>query len=263
MKPFASVIPAVVLDWAGTTIDHGCLAPVAALQAVFAGHGMPVSAAEARVGMGLPKKEHLRALLAARGAAAATEALYPELERALFAALEAHSGLIAGTLDFVAGMRARGVRIGTTTGYPAAMMRTVAIAAARQGYVPDAIVTPDDVPAGRPAPQMIAANAARLHTPPLSSLVKIGDTPADVAEGRNAGAWTVGIALTGNALGLSVAEMGALPAAERPARFAAARESLRVAGADYVVDSIADCERVMREIYARECEGERPGRVKT
>ena len=260
MSSISTRIPAVVLDWAGTMVDHGCRAPVAALQAVLGRHGLALSVAEARVGMGRPKRDHLRALLAARGAEAATEELYPELERAIFAELEGHAGLIAGAREFAAWLGDAGVKIGTSTGYTRDMMQIVATAAARQGYAPDAIVTPDDVPAGRPSPHMIYANALRLNAWPLWALVKIGDTPDDIAEGRNAGTWTVGLALSGNALGLSAAEAAALDGAERAARAEAARESLRATGADYVVDSVADGPAVLEEIAGRLAAGERPRR---
>ena len=85
--------------------------------------------------------------------------------------------------------------------------------------------------------------------------------PAGVVtvEGRAAGAWTIGVAATGNALGLSVAETAALPFNERLARFAAARQSLQAAGADYVVEAIGDCGPTMQEIFARVQRGERAG----
>lgn len=255
LSPF---IPAVVLDWAGTMIDHGCCAPVAALQGVLGRHGLVVSAAEARVGMGRTKRDHLRALLAARGAEAATDELYPELERAIFTELEGHGALIAGAREFAAWLGGAGVKIGSSTGYTRDMMRIVAAAAARQGYVPDAIVTPDDVPQGRPAPHMIYANALRLNAWPLWTLVKIGDTPDDIAEGRNAGTWTVGVALSGNALGLSAEESAALDGPVRTARATAARASLQSAHADYVVDTVADCRAVLEEIAGRLAVGERP-----
>jgi phosphonoacetaldehyde hydrolase len=257
MNNLGSVLPAVVLDWAGTTVDHGCLAPVAALRRVLACHGLHITVAEARRGMGLPKKDHLRALLTTLGAAHATDEFYPELEEALFAELDAHATLIGGTLPFVAWLRSNSVRIGTTTGYTAAMMRVVAAAAARQGYAPDTVITPDDTSEGRPSAAMMRANVAQLGLAANSPLVKIGDTPSDIAEGRAAGAWTIGVALTGNALGLSLADTAALALADRTARFAAARESLRAAGADYVVDAIGDCQPVMLEIFSRTRDGER------
>ena len=57
-------VKAVVFDWAGTVIDFGCVAPVAALIEVFGEAGLTLSDAEARRDMGKAKLDHLRALLA-------------------------------------------------------------------------------------------------------------------------------------------------------------------------------------------------------
>ena len=42
-QSYAGPVKAVILDWAGTTVDHGSLAPVRVLQQVFAGRGVPIS----------------------------------------------------------------------------------------------------------------------------------------------------------------------------------------------------------------------------
>ena len=65
------------------------------------------------------------------------------------------------------------------------------------------------------------------------------DTEAGVAEGRAAGCFTVGVAASGNAIGLSQEDFLALPAVEREARLAAAEKSLVAAGADVVIDTVA------------------------
>ena len=56
-------IQLVVFDWAGTTIDFGCMAPAGAFVAAFAANGVDVTLAEARGPMGLHKKDHIRAML--------------------------------------------------------------------------------------------------------------------------------------------------------------------------------------------------------
>ena len=64
------------------------------------------------------------------------------------------------------------------------------------GYEPDCIVCPDEVPAGRPYPWMCDQNAIQLGVYPLQTMVKVGDTLPDIEEGLNAGMWTVSLALT-------------------------------------------------------------------
>ena len=57
-------IRAVVFDWAGTTVDHGSLAPVEVFLEVFRRAEVEVSAAEVRGPMGRAKRNHIEALLA-------------------------------------------------------------------------------------------------------------------------------------------------------------------------------------------------------
>jgi phosphonoacetaldehyde hydrolase len=258
MNRLSQHIPAVILDWAGTMIDHGCLAPVAAIRSVLSRHGVVATDEMIRGGMGLPKRDHLRNLLSGLGRESDTDALYPELELAMLEEIARHAVLVPGALTFFHLLREQGVRVGTTTGYTRQMMRVVSEAAARQGYLPDAVVTPDDVPTGRPAPFMVFENARLLGIWPLWWCVKVGDTPVDVEEGRNAGCWTVGVSMSGNALGLSLADLDALPGPERRRRRDLARGVLEAAGADFVVDSVAEAPLVLAEVAGLIAAGKRP-----
>ena len=56
-------IPAVFLDWAGTAVDHGSIAPVHALENIFDQYGIAVPRPLVRRYMGLAKKDHVRKLL--------------------------------------------------------------------------------------------------------------------------------------------------------------------------------------------------------
>jgi phosphonoacetaldehyde hydrolase len=95
---------------------------------------------------------------------------------------------------------------------------------------------------------MIFEAANRLRVYPLASVVKIGDTPADIQEGLNAGVWSIGVAGTGNMVGLSQADFEALPSEEREIRLTEARSALQSAGAHFVIDSVADLDPVLEEI---------------
>jgi phosphonoacetaldehyde hydrolase len=88
--------------------------------------------------------------------------------------------------------------------------------------------------------------------------VKVGDTEADIAEGLNAGAWTVGITKTGNYVGLGREEAAATPSRQlaQLVRDAAAR--LRGAGAHYLIGSIGELPPVLDEIEIGLALGERP-----
>jgi len=254
----------VILDWAGTIVDHGSCAPVAALRETFASAGVPISADEARRHMGLAKRTHIASILGlpevhakwvdARGSApksADVDDMYAAFIPRQLEVLEHHSGVIAGVQQAAERMRGRGLRIGTTTGYNRAMLDYVLDRAREQGFVPDESLCPDDVPSGRPAPFMCYLNAVRMKVFPMWTLVKIGDTAVDIEEGLNAGMWTIGITRTGNEVGLSPAEWNSATESERVRRLARARAVLVDAGAHYAAESVAECEEVLDLIEDR------------
>jgi len=263
-RAYAGPVRAVVFDWAGTTVDFGSQAPVRSVLAIFLEAGVPVTEAEARGPMGLPKRDHLRAMLAmpalaerwraAHGSGpdeAAVEALYARFEPIQEAVAAALAEPIPGTIEVVAALRARGIAIGSTTGYSRAVMEALAPAAARLGYAPDSIVCPDDVPAGRPAPFMAWRSLMDLGAWPAAACIKVDDTAPGIAEGRNAGMWTVGVRRTGNLFGLDEAVVAELAPDDLAARDAEAERALVEAGAHFTIPGIADLMPVIAEIERR------------
>lgn len=254
-------IRAIMLDWAGTTVDHGSMAPVLALRTLFQKHGVTLSVEDARREMGLLKRDQIQAILARPNVRADWNAvtgcdpgeaevssLFEEFGPLQMQIIERHSQLIQGVAQVVSGWQSRGLRIGTTTGYTRAMLAPVVTQAAQQGYRPDASVCPDEVSAGRPAPWMLMKNAQLLDVYPPSACVKIGDTIVDIEEGKNAGMWTVGITRTGNLIGLDKEQWEQLPAETQEAQLSRARRILLDAGADYVVEDLASCNPALAKI---------------
>ena len=243
----------VIFDWAGTMVDFGCRAPVNALLEAFARRGVTLTEQEVRRDMGKAKVDHVRALLAdARVAAAWThatgaapsardcEALMNDLGPLMREQAAQAATLIDGARATVEALRAAGLKVASSTGYTRDMMGPVLERAAAQGYSPSHLVCSGETPQGRPSPLMIYKACAELGVWPLSRVVKVDDAAAGVAEGRAAGCVTVGLAASGNGVGLSAAALTALPAAERESRIAAAGKELIAAGADLVIDSVAD-----------------------
>jgi len=264
-------IKAVILDWAGTMIDHGCRAPVVALQRVLEQAGVPISEAEARADMGRAKRDHIRAILAAPRIAQAwreahgqapseadVTALHDAVEPMMQAAARDCAMLIPGAADLAAKLRAAGVAIASCTGYTRPMMVDILPRAAEQGYAPDVVICSGETAEGRPSPLMLWKALVELGIWPASACVKVDDAVVGIGEGKAAGAWTVGLAASGNGVGLSHDDLLALPADERERRVAAAAAELRAAGADYVIDSVADLWPVLETIVARIDAGERP-----
>ena len=257
-------VRAVIFDWAGTVIDFGCMAPVEALIDVFAAEGIAVTAAEARADMGKAKLDHLRGILAMPDVAARwheakarapgeddVAALYAKLEPAMEAAANRAAVLIPGAAATIDTLRGLGVRIGSGTGYTRQMMRGIEPAAAAQGYTPEVIICAGETPSGRPAPFMSWAAMIAMDVWPADACIKVDDAPVGIEEGRNAGCWTVGLAGSGNEVGLDLASYKALGTAERDAALAKAEARLKAAGADFVIEDISELMPVVHEIARR------------
>ena len=75
---------------------------------------------------------------------------------------------------------------------------------------------------------------------PAAACVKVEDAPVGMVEGRAAGLWTIGVATSGNAMGLSLEDYAALGDDEQAQRRAVARASLTEGGAYVVIDTVAD-----------------------
>src|SRR5438094_2818243 len=270
-RTYCGPLKAVLLDWAGTTMDYGCFAPAVVFMDVFKRKGVEITVDEAREPMGAHKKVHIRQISKNENVAKRweqvhgrkpdekdVEDMFRDFIPLQLDCLAQYADLIPGTLDTVADMRARGLKIGSTTGYTEEMMELLQSEAKRRGYAPDATVCATQVPAGRPHPYMCLQNAINLQTYPMEAIVKIGDTLPDIEEGLNAGMWTVGLAKTGNEMGMTAAQIAALEPETRQAKLDRAYKRMHQTGAHYVVDGITEVPPILDAINERLAAGERP-----
>lgn len=255
-------IEAVIFDWAGTTVDYGCFAPVKAFLEVFRQKGIEPTMAEVRAPMGMLKRDHINAMLQGQriqalwqtqyGAPSTTadlDALYAAYEGILLQMLHEYAAPKPHVLDAVATLRSRGIAIGSTTGYNDKMMAIVAENAYRQGYAPDCWFSPDAVGGvGRPYPYMIFQNMKHLHCQDVRRVVKVGDTVSDIREGKNAGVITIGLVEGSSELGLTQAEYEALTPDARAQARRRAEQTYRHAGADFVLQHMGHLPQLLAQL---------------
>ncbi|MEW6237050.1 MAG: phosphonoacetaldehyde hydrolase [Candidatus Omnitrophota bacterium] len=270
-RSYRGPVKAVLLDWAGTTMDYGCFAPAVVFIEVYKRAGIDITIEQAREPMGAHKRVHIKEISQIDAVAkkwrekygrACTEEdidkMFADFIPLQLKCLADYADLIPGTLEAVADFRKRGLKIGSTTGYTQEMMDLLQAEAKKRGYVPDATVCATQVPAGRPSPWMCVKNAMDMQIYPFESCVKVGDTIPDIYEGLNAGMWSIGLAMTGNELGLTEAEIKALDPKVLERKRKRAYDRMAQAGAHYVVDSISDVPPLIDAINARLARGERP-----
>ena len=181
----------VVFDMAGTTVNdedgvNRCI------REAFEAVGLAAAAPDVNRVMGLPKPQAIALLIEKYGR---TADLGPRAE-------EIHADFVSRSLDFYASdpsvhevpgaaevferLRAAGIRVALNTGFDRAITDVIL---GRLGWREriDASIASDEVARGRPHPDMIRELMRRFDVANPTHVAKVGDTPADLEEGHNAG----------------------------------------------------------------------------
>jgi len=97
---------------------------------------------------------------------------------------------VPGASDVFRWCRKQGIKVATDTGFHHSVVEAImdGLGWLRDGLV-DASMDVESVPGqiGRPAPFMIFQAMVQLNIQSVHEVIKVGDTPADMLEGRNAG----------------------------------------------------------------------------
>ncbi|KOP71674.1 phosphonoacetaldehyde hydrolase [Cytobacillus solani] len=265
-------VEGVILDWAGTTVDFGCFAPVNVFIDIFKHAGIDVTMEEARAPMGMLKIDHIREMLMMPRVSGLWEAkfgrrfneqdvedLYAEFEPALMSSLKEYTDPIPRVVETVQKLKEMGLKVGSTTGYTQSMMDVVVPHAASKSYSPDFYITPDGTNSlGRPYPYMIYRNMEALKLSAVWKVIKVGDTVSDIKEGVNAGVWSVGVIIGSSELGLSLDEFNALSKIDQETAIAKTEQTFIQNGADFTMKSISELPQLVERINHLIAEGKRP-----
>jgi phosphonatase-like hydrolase len=221
----------VVTDLMGTTLrDDGAVLP--AYHAAFAECAIPFTEEELAAKRGAHKLSLFTEFAvrrypaedAAKRAAAALEVFEKQLRQFL---ASGGGTPIEGAEEAVSRLRQAGIKVVLTSGFDRGLIADI-VKHCSWGELFDAVVYPDEVPTGRPAPYLIFQAMQKMRIEPVKRVAAIGDTILDLQAGTNAGAgWIIGV-LSGAAdaatLGKtphthllpSIAELPALFGLDRP-----------------------------------------------
>lgn len=249
-----SKVEAVIFDWAGTTVDFGCFAPVQAFVEVFKEFGIEPTMDEVRAPMGMLKIDHIRTMLrmpriqncwmekyGKQPDDEDAHKLFNIFEEKLIGILHLYSNPKPGVIDVMQELRQKGIKIGSTTGYNDKMMAIVVPAAEERGYKPDVWFSPDATnQKGRPYPYMVFRNMEALGVQDVRKVIKVGDTVSDIREGKNAGVLSAGVVIGSSEMGLTEAEYNALSEDEREWKCNEVAKKFKEAGADKIFYTLED-----------------------
>lgn len=265
-------VTGVIFDWAGTTVDFGCFAPVHVFLAIFKAAGVEVTMEEAREPMGMLKRDHIAAMLHMPRIKQAwkeqygrcfeeqdIENLYAKFQPLLLASLAEYTEPLPEVVETIKVLREKGLKIGSTTGYTDVMMKIVIDGAKAKGYQPDFWITPDSTNAcGRPYPYMIFRNMEALRLPTPWQVIKVGDTIADIQEGINAGVWSIGVVIGSSQMGLAYDEFLSLGEIEKNAVIKKTEDNFLAAGADFTIKTMGELPALIEKINILITAGKRP-----
>lgn len=243
---------AILFDWAGTTVDYGCFAPVQAFMEIFKEYGIEPTMEETRKPMGMLKWDHIKTMLSMERICREfqrihgrdftdrdVDEMHEKFAANLMKILDQFSEPKEYVVDTVRKLREKGIKIGSTTGYTDAMMEVVTKEAKKAGYEPDCWYSPDAAGhCGRPYPYMIFKNMEALHIDSVHKVMKVGDTVSDILEGKNAGVFTIGILEGSSEMGLTKTEYDALSPEEKEKKKQIVTKRYLDAGADAVIEDI-------------------------
>ncbi|MBB2150824.1 HAD-IA family hydrolase [Pedobacter gandavensis] len=190
----------VVFDMAGTTVSDKNYVGLAFQQAMKA-HGYEVSIEEINPMMGYEKPLAIKMMLEKQGNG------LEEITETLISTI--HDDFVAAMVHFYQTssavvplpnveatflqLKEKGIKIGLDTGFSRKIAEIIVDRLNWSGLI-DILVASDDVPRGRPFPDMIRKMMEELGIHDAQEVVKVGDTEVDINEGLNTGClYSIGI----------------------------------------------------------------------
>ncbi len=188
-------IKLVVLDMAGTTVRDDDAVNTCLRDALMAA-GFDVGRDEVNAVMGIPKPVAIRTLVEGKrdepipASQSLIDELYEDFETRMLRYYRTDPGVrpMPHAVEVLGELRAAGIKIALDTGFSRpitdAILERLGWA---EGAFLDATVTSDEVPRGRPFPDLIERAMKRTGVAEPKEVAKVGDTPSDLEEGTSAG----------------------------------------------------------------------------
>lgn len=252
-------IEAVIFDWAGTMVDYGCFAPQSALMKVMKSYNMPLNSDALRLREEMCTVKGIKEVVKSAGFMRYwkeghderptnkewTE-IYAKFLKELKKSVLQFAGFHPYVSETIRMLKARNVKIGSTTSYPADIVKGLQSLAKKQGCQPACCAVPDKF--GRPYPYMLFENMKKLNILSVENVIKVGDSTLDILEGKNAGIFSIGVVEGSYELGCTKEAYEAMPIQERHTFYRNAEEKFRKAGADLVIASMKELPDAIRLI---------------
>jgi phosphonatase-like hydrolase len=190
-------IELIVLDMAGTTVGDTFSVHDSMISA-FKAHGFEIDRTIASNVLAVPKPIGIQFILENQFQiqdAALLDSIHQSFQIFMNDYYETNENVheTKGTTQFFNELKNRNIKIALDTGF---VSKTASLVVKRLNWVDclDAVVTSDEITKGRPNPDMIYKAMEETRVSDVQKVIKVGDTPADMKQGKNAGCkWVIGV----------------------------------------------------------------------
>jgi len=267
-------IKAIVLDGSGTLIDAGVYAPAFVFQEIFRMKGLPISMEEARKPMGNHKKVHIQKILedpqvnmrwafkfGVKPTPLDTDQLFEQFIPLQLKVLKKYGVPISGALDVCRELKNENIKLGFSTGFTREMVDTILELNPEMKDILNTTIAADEVPIARPAPFMVYKNMMDMGVIDPLEVIKVDDTEMGVKEGFYTGCWSVGITRYSNLMAMTEDQVNLFEYSEPYRYHEKSREisnKLYNAGANYVIETMAELPNLVKEINEQISLGKTP-----
>ena len=185
---------AVLFDVIGTTVREADPDAITrCVTSAFLTHGIIVTPQQVGAYRGKEKREMMEALLEKNQRPKGEAALvYQSYQRNFIDAMHLFTAM-DGAVDVFSQLRSRGIKLGLGTGLSRDLLDPLLAALQWPSAWFDFIGCPGPGVRGRPAPDMILKMMKALAIVNPIEVLKVGDTVADIEEGKNAGVLTAAL----------------------------------------------------------------------
>ena len=189
------LVDLIVFDIAGTTLKDRNDVNLCVREALLAaGHDVPID--QINPLMGLPKPTAIRQLLGEGASEAAVDLIHDDFVEKMKEHYRTYPDVtpIEGVEEAFAQFRNAGIKVALDTGFSSDITSVILERLGWDASVIDGAVSSDEVDNGRPFPDMIFHHMKAFGIEDVARVAKVGDAPADLNEGTNAGcAFVIGV----------------------------------------------------------------------
>lgn len=214
---------AVLFDLVGTTVMEKPGTIIGCFEDAFRKNNIETNIDFLRSHRGRGKKEIIESLLKTRGIPEETTLkIYDDFKRNVESRINDFSSA-SGSDEIFSYVKSLNITLGMGTGLPRSIFELISRQLGWNRAMFDYIGIAEEIGTGRPDPEMIIQMMEKLNIVDGNEFLKIGDTAADIQEGKNAGVKTAVI--------LSGTQASGMLRSENP---------------DYILDSLSDIKEIIK-----------------